>query len=73
MVGVNGTPFYRFYLLTHEHHVVVRREADCDGDARVITTAARIAKEWQIRQSKSGMGRALLCPSADTPPRPRGR
>ena len=36
------------------HHVAIRREADCDGVARVITTAARIAKECQIRPTKSG-------------------
>jgi hypothetical protein len=50
---VSGTPFYRFYLLTHDHLVAIRREADCDGVVRVITTAARIAEEWQIRPTKS--------------------
>jgi hypothetical protein len=44
---VNGTPFHRFDLMAHDHHIAIRREADCDGDACVISTAAHIAKEWQ--------------------------
>ncbi len=35
-------PFYRFYLLTANDHIALRREADCDDDAHAIATAADI-------------------------------
>ena len=35
-------PFYRFYLLTANDHIALRREANCDNDAHAIVKAAEI-------------------------------
>ena len=35
-------PYYRFYLLTADDHIALRREADCDNDAQAIAKAAEV-------------------------------
>jgi hypothetical protein len=35
-------PLYRFYMLTAGDHIALRREADCDNDARAIAAATEL-------------------------------
>ena len=39
-------PFYRFYLLTPEDHIVRRREADCENDTHAIAKAAELIEQY---------------------------
>jgi hypothetical protein len=39
-------PFYRFYLLTANDHIPLRREVDCDDDAHATATAVDLIGEY---------------------------
>jgi hypothetical protein len=52
-------PYYRFYLLTADDHIALRREADCDNDAHAIAKAAEVMAHYPAVEVWEG-GRRVI-------------
>ena len=58
-------PFYRFYLLTPDKHIALRRETDCDNDAHAIATVAEVIGQYPAVEVWTGGRRVIRLATAD--------
>jgi len=58
-------PFYRFYLLTADDHIALRREADCDNDAHAIAKAAEVIEHYSAVEVWNEGRRVVLLAAED--------
>jgi hypothetical protein len=58
-------PHYRFYLLTADDHIALRREADCDNDAHAIAKAAEVIGHYPALEVWDGPRRLTRLAATD--------
>jgi hypothetical protein len=63
----SAMPFYRFYLLTMNDHIALRREAACDDDAHAIAQAAEVIANYPAVEVWEGERRVIRMAAEDIP------